>query len=55
MGRTIKEQDIPTAQVLYNNLKDYIKDIEDDVYGLEDLFVLLGQTKAFLEANYEVE
>lgn len=54
MTRTVDTQKAPTPQELYDGVNDYIRDLEDDVYGLEPLFLLLGQIKAFLENNHEV-
>lgn len=55
MKKVVELQDTPTAQVLYNNLQEFISELESDTYELEALFFLLGQTRAFLEENYEVE
>ena len=54
MRRICELQDPPTAQELYDTLIAFINDIEADVYTLEDLFILLGLTRAFLKENYEV-
>lgn len=54
MRKIVEIQEPPTAQALYNNLKDFVTELEADTYEFELLFVLLGQMRAFLEENYEV-
>jgi len=55
MRKKVETQDTLTAQALYNNLKDYVVELEADTYELEPLFILLGQIRAFLEKNFEVK
>lgn len=55
MRKIVEIQDVPTPQVLYNNINEFIEDLESDTYTLEPLFILLGQVRAFLEENYEIE
>jgi len=55
MRKIVEAQEPPTAEILYNNLNDFITDLEGDTYTLEPLFILLGQVRAFLEENYGVE
>lgn len=54
MQKICEPQDAPTAQVLYNNVNDYIAELEGDIYEIDSLFILLGQMRAFIEENYEV-
>jgi len=54
MQRICETQEAPTPQALYDVLNTFIDDLEADVYGLDELFTLLGLTLAFLEANFEV-
>ena len=55
MRKIVETQDAPTAQVLYNNVEEFIEELEADMQETDSLFFILGQIRAFLEENYEVE